>query len=358
LLNPLDARSAPWHPWAECTESYHFRELAETLIPQTGYDPFWANAAREIVSHTLSQHAKVEDYRLSSLTRHLLIDDIAHLAEFLQDTPAYPLVDPKNEKTAASIRSNMSAALTALPYIDDTFTPFSIRNWVQNGDEDTWLFLVMTPEQRALLRPLISTWTSIAIKAILGRSPMADNRLWFILDELPSLHKLGDLTLGLAESRKYGGCMVLGFQNLPQLEDVYGSSLTKTIVDLCSTKVFFRFASHDVAKRMSLALGEQEIMDVQEGISYGANDIRDGVNLAMIKQLKPIVTPDDLLSLNECEAYVKLSGNYPVTKVMFDYAAQSSVSLPFVPHTKDAASFSGVIAHTKRQRLINLGETK
>ena len=124
---------------------------------------------------------------------------------------------------------------------------------------------------------------------------MSNNRLWFILDELPSLHKLGDLTLGLAESRKYGGCMVLGFQNLPQLEDVYGTSLTKTIVDLCSTKVLFRFASHDVAKRMSLALGEQEIMEVQEGISYGANDIRDGVNLAMLKQLKPIVTPDDLL---------------------------------------------------------------
>jgi type IV conjugative transfer system coupling protein TraD len=295
LLNPLDTRSAPWHPWAECTESYHFRELAETLIPQTGYDPFWSNSAREIVSHTLAQQAKVKDFRLSSLTRHLLIDDITHLAEFLQDTPAYPLVDPKNEKTSASIRSTMSAALTALPYIDDTTDPFSIRNWVQNGAEDTWLFLVMTPEQRSLLRPLISTWTSIAIKAILGASPMSNNRLWFILDELPSLHKLGDLTLGLAESRKYGGCMVLGFQNLPQLEDVYGTSLTKTIVDLCSTKVLFRFASHDVAKRMSLALGEQEIMEVQEGISYGANDIRDGVNLAMLKQLKPIVTPDDLL---------------------------------------------------------------
>lgn len=334
LLNPLDARSVPWHPWAECTEPYHYRELAETLLPQTGYDPFWSNAAREIVSHTLQRHDQLKDYRMSSLTRRLLTDEISQLAEFLKDTPAYPLVDPKNEKTASSIRSTISAALASLPYIEDTQTPFSIRNWVQGDTSDAWLFLVMTPEQRALLRSLVSAWTSIAMKSVLGATPNTHNRLWFILDELPSLNKLGDLTLCLAESRKYGGCTVLGFQNLPQLEELYGSHLTKSIVDLCSTKVLFRFAGHDVAARMSSALGEQEIMEVQEGISYGANDVRDGVNLAMQRRQKPIVTPDDLLSLNECEAFIKLAGNTPVTKIAFKYAATKCVQEPFVPKSK------------------------
>ena len=34
ILNPLDARSESWSPWVECTEDYHFEELASNLIPQ------------------------------------------------------------------------------------------------------------------------------------------------------------------------------------------------------------------------------------------------------------------------------------------------------------------------------------
>lgn len=340
LLNPLDARSEPWHPWAECREPYHYRELAETLVPQTGYDPFWSNAARDIVSHTLHRMDEIHDHRVSSLSQRLLMDEMSELAAFLKDTPAYPLVDPKNEKTASSIRSTISAALSALPYLTDTKTAFSIRRWVQTDTSEGWLFLMMTPEQRALLRPLVSAWASTAMKALLGATPEGNRRLWFILDELPSLHKLDDLALCLAESRKYGGCSVIGFQNLPQLDDLYGSHVTKTIVDLCSTKVLFRFAGHDVALRMSKALGEQEVMEVQEGISYGANDVRDGVNLSMLRRIKPIVSPDDLLALNGCEAYIKLAGNIPVAKVQFPYAQGEALTEAFIPRTRRSKAAS------------------
>jgi type IV conjugative transfer system coupling protein TraD len=324
LFNPLDGRSAPWHPWAECVEDYHYDELATNLIPHTGHDPFWINSARTVLTETLKVYAKKGVFDIHRVLDSLTVTPLKDLYQQLRDTKAAPLVDPASEKTALSIRSTLTAAITSLAYVKTTRAPFSIRQWVQSTEsgDDRWLFLAMSPEQRDALRPLITAWTSIAVKSLLGRMPNSTNRLWVCIDELPSLHKLTDLQLCLAEGRKYGAAVILGVQNIPQLEERYGSTITKTMIDLCSTKVVFRAASYEIAVSLSRALGEQEIMEVQEGISYGANDVRDGVNLAMLKQMKPIVTAHDLMGLKNLEGYVMLPEFNAVTKIKLPYVQQ------------------------------------
>jgi len=327
LLNPLDERSVPWHPWAECVEDYHYDELATNLIPLSGHDPFWINSARTVFAETLRVYARQGSYDIQGVLNILTVAPLKDLHRLLQHTKAAPLVDPASEKTALSIRSTLTAAITSLSFLKTTHTPFSIRQWIQSTDafDDRWLFLAMTPEQRDALRPLITAWTSIAVKSLLGCVPNSMNRLWVCIDELPSLHKLPDLQLCLAEGRKYGAAVILGVQNIPQLEERYGSTITKTMIDLCSTKVLFRAASYEIAVSLSRALGEQEIMEVQEGISYGANDVRDGVNLAMLKQLKPIVTAHDLMGLKNLEGYVMLPEFNAVTKIKLPYVQRHAV---------------------------------
>ncbi len=317
LLNPLDRRSNAWHPWVECTETYHYDELATNLIPYTSNDPFWVNSARTVFTEALKVFANRKEYNLPTALNLLTSTSLKDLHQHLSGTKAAPLMDPASEKTALSIRATLTSAINGLSYLTETTSPFSIRSWVKNDDipDDRWLFLAMSPEQREALRPLITSWTSISIKSLLGCAPSSDRRLWFCIDELPSLHKLHDLQLCLAEGRKYGGAAVLGVQNIPQLEERYGHSITKTMIDLCSTKVLFRAASYEIASGLSKALGEQELMEVHEGISYGANDIRDGVNLSMNKQLKPIVTPHELIGLKNLEGYVMLPQFDVVTKV-------------------------------------------
>jgi len=319
LLNPLDARSATWHPWAECEESYHYRELAKNFIPQTTGEPFWSEAARTIFTSVLQKMAEEQDHSISSALEALLRTPLPKLYQYLKDTDAAALLDPSSDKTAASIRATVSNCLECLSYLEETDDPFSIRNWVRDEEEKGWLFLCMTPEQRAALRPLISSWTAIATQSLLGCAPSRDRRLWFILDELPSLQQLNDLPMCLSESRKYGGCAVLGLQNLPQLDELYGTAITKTIIDLCSTKVALRQSSHEVALRISNSFGEQEVKEVQEGISYGANEVRDGVNLSLQTKNKPAVSPTQLLSLDDLEAFIKLPGSLPIAKLKLDY---------------------------------------
>lgn len=334
LLNPLDARSEAWNPWIECEEDYHFEDLAANLIPQTGQDPFWSNAARTILSEALIKF-KDKSSSVKSLLELLNKAPLAELSKALKDTNAFPLVDPNSEKTASSIRATLSSSIKSLGLLEAHTKPFSIRNWVHSASaNDQWLFLSMTPDQRQVLRPLISAWTSTAIKSLMGRMVGRSNKLWIVMDELPSLNKLGDLQLCLAEGRKYGAAMVLGVQNIPQLMEIYGMNITKTILDLCSTKVMFRASSQEVATSISNALGYQEVMEVHEGISYGANDIRDGVNLSQVEKRKPIVTPEDLINLRDLEAYISLPGYPYVAKEKFKYFSPEISSPPFI-HRKD-----------------------
>lgn len=340
LLNPFDERSTPWHPWAECKEPYHYKEIAKSLIPQTSHDPFWSTSAQTIFAIVLEHLDREGEKSTNKLLKLLLEEPLEQLFDELQashhhETRALSLLDPKSEKTATSIRSTAASFVDCLSYLEDTTQPFSIRKWIQEDTQKQWLFLSMMPDQRDTLRPLISTWSSIAIKSLLGRLPDPSSRTWFIFDELASLHQLHDLTTCLAESRKYGGAVVLGIQNLSQLDEIYGHNLTQAIVDLCSTKICFRQTSPELAHRMSKAFGEREITEMQEGISYGANDIRDGVNLSMHTKEKLTISPTELFTLENLEAYVKLAGNFPVTKIRFEYRMiEKILALPFLKKDK------------------------
>ena len=57
LLNPLDERSAPWHPWVECNNKIDYDSLAECFIPQSHSEDenYWRIAARSLFSSVIQK---------------------------------------------------------------------------------------------------------------------------------------------------------------------------------------------------------------------------------------------------------------------------------------------------------------
>ena len=110
-------------------------------------------------------------------------------------------------------------------------------------------------------------------------------RIWVILDELPTLHQVPSLQPGLAESRQFGGCFVLGVQVASALRDLYGRNGAETISGLCGTRVVLAAPDRDTAQWSADSLGRSEVEEVAEGYSYGANTIRDGVSLTPRREL-------------------------------------------------------------------------
>jgi type IV secretory pathway TraG/TraD family ATPase VirD4 len=131
------------------------------------------------------------------------------------------------------------------------------------------------------------------------------------IDEAKKLKSL----MGLAEGRKYGGCVLAGFQSKPQLEDIYGGNSAEAMLDLFNTKLFFRCTELTTQSWISKVLGDKEEAAPQENISFGANSMRDGVSLSRHTRQKPLVMPAELSQLQDLEAYVKYPGDYPCTKI-------------------------------------------
>lgn len=165
----------------------------------------------------------------------------------------------------------------------------------------------------------------------LGQS--RERRIWMCLDELPSLHKLPYLSALMAESRQFGGCLVTAIQSMAQLRDIYGHDAAEALSGLCNTRLFFRTPEERTATWVAKSLGEGEWDEPREGFSYGANTIRDGVSLNRQKVMRPVVTESEIMNLANLEAYLRLPGEWPVTKVKFNYQTRSENAPAFIPRS-------------------------
>lgn len=333
LLNPFDARSKTWSPWAECLIETHYDSLAAAIVPKTAaHDKFWENAGKALFSSALKELEKRGECDIQRLYHLLVRSDMNEFCAFFQNTDAAPYTHPEGEKMTLSIRATLANALQGIKFLKNTKENFSIRKWVHQDSpsHDSWLFLSIKPDQRETLLPLLSAWLDTAINALMTLPPDSERRLWFIIDELPALQKLPSLETAMAESRKYGGCVLAGIQNFPQLSYTYGQHQAQSILDQFNTKIFFRNTDPTITQWISKVLGESEITEQHENLSYGAHSIRDGVSLSPQTRTKPLVLPTEIANLRDLEAFVKLPGPYPVCRTRLCYKKTTPIAPGFV----------------------------
>ncbi len=335
LLNPLDARAPRWSPFFEARGPRDFDMMAAALIPQQKdtVDPFWVTAARQLFSNGAGVLWEKGVKRNQVLVNHLLKTELTELAEAMEGTVAQSIVDPENPKTALSVRAMLTANIGALELLPDDLSgsPFSIRDWVEREDETGCLFLTSRGDQHASLRGLISTWLEIAVNAMLSLEQSDGRRIWIILDELPTLHQVPSLQPGLAESRQFGGCFVLGVQVISALRDLYGRNGAETISGLCGTRVVLAAPDRDTAQWSADCLGRSEVEGMNEGLSYGANTIRDGVSLTPKRELRALALASEIMRLQNLNGYLRFPGPLPVARIRLEYSNRPRIAERFVP---------------------------
>lgn len=328
VMNPHDERCQNWVLWRECTSPVDFDNLVEGLMPEEGEsDPFWVSSARTITADTAMRMASDPDRSIEKFLTTLMSMGLKDLREYLKNLPSANLVEEKIEKTAISIRSvvtNYAKSLRYLQGLDRDGRPeFSIREWMTDQKYDnSWMFISTTARHRASVRPLISMWLSLATLYLQSMGENPDRRVWFVLDETPSLQKIPPLPGALAEGRKFGGCFVIGIQNMPQLISIYGQQMAKTIFDLLNTRAYGRNPSSEVAKIVEEELGPQRRREAREQNSYGLDQVRDGVSISKDKVRESVVDYEQVMRLPNLNFYMRLPGEFPVVKLKLKYRKQ------------------------------------
>jgi type IV conjugative transfer system coupling protein TraD len=328
ILNAHDERCANWHLWGECVDAVDYDNMSASLIPVEGEsDPFWVSSSRTIFADLAIRMSVDPDRSIEKFLRTLLSLDMKSLRGYLANTPSANLVEEKIEKTAISIRSvvtNYAKSLRYLQGLDNGVKPpFTIREWMTKEEHDnSWLFISTQARHRKSVRPLISLWVSLATMMLQSMGENSDRRVWFIIDETPSLQRIPELAETLAEARKFGGCFVLGMQNMAQLVHVYGRELAKSIFDLMNTRMYGRSPSAEMAKVVEEELGNQRKRKIREQNSYGLDQVRDGVSLGKDEVNNPIVDYEQVMRLPNLSFYVRLPGEYPVVRLKLKYREQ------------------------------------
>lgn len=355
ILNPIDKRSPYWSIFNEVRDGLDFDNIASALIPENtnNIDPFWNVAARILFSSVANRLKENNQTSNRDLIDKLLRINLKEAATLVKGTPAQSIIDEQNPKTALSVMSMISTNLKSLIHLRDKKIikdedgriieeekPFSIRQWIQNDQQEGFLFISSRADRHETLKPLISTWLDIAINSLLSLEQSTNRKIWIIIDELPSLYYLPSLHTGLAESRQFGGCFVLSMQLMAQLRAIYGKEKAEATSGLCRNRIILNTPDKDTATWCSDNLGKVEMRETKENISFGTNELRDGISINKLETQKNIILPTEVMQLPNLTAYIKFAGDFPVAKSKFKYKNYPKISDRYIENNDNTKNKS------------------
>jgi type IV conjugative transfer system coupling protein TraD len=312
VAHPFFAEFPGWRLSNEARTVTDYAALAKSMVPEhaSGEGGYWSEAARRLAASLFERLHGDSNHTLFEAVQTMPLEDLVAL---LKGLPAAGVMDLTSPKTAASVRATLATKFDAWRYLKDG--PFSIRQWVEQEDDDSWLFIMSRPDERDFLRPLVSLWLDCAVRAVMGLPESRTRRMWLALDELPSLQQLPTLPMAMAEGRRYGLCVVIGYQSWPQLIDVYGLNGAGALDAVARTKVVLACGDALTAQHCAEILGRADELEQKESLTWGISTTRDSGSLQPQRIERWVVTPSELMQLPDRQAYIRLPGPYPVVKI-------------------------------------------
>jgi hypothetical protein len=162
-----------------------------------------------------------------------------------------------------STLGKIAKVLRMMPAMPEGRRTFSLKEWKR--DRRGCIFLCSEPETQEAVLPL---HTAIVDMAILHtQAEVRDRdvpRVWFVLDEVATMDRIGQLESGMTKQRASGNPIVLGCHDLPQLEERYGEKGAQTITAQAYTNIVLGTGSEREALHIEKMIGHEEIDRVTE----------------------------------------------------------------------------------------------
>ena len=333
ILNPLDARSVAWSPFAEMGQPSDADRLAKSMIPDIdggGDSQQWQLYSQGLVAAVLQRLWEGGRAANADLVHVLTVEKSEDIEPLVAGLPAQTLFDTGAAKMLSSVRGIVGSYLPAYRYLPPATggSAFSIRKWVETGSG--WLWLPVRADMMAAMRPLIQAWLGEIVSSVLSLRPDRERRLWLLLDELAGLGRVQSLADALTQGRKFGLCAAAGLQTVAQLRGAYGQHGAQTLLSCFSSQLILRAADPETAGWCSQALGQRQLKRTVESSGVGAGGSHSGESEQIT--IEPLVLPSEISTLPDLQGYLKLAGDWPVARVTIPIPEETpEVCPPFVP---------------------------
>ena len=305
IFNPLDRRSVKWDIFSEFSGSETARQImaeriASSVIPdsrgKTGNnEKFWRDGAREVLTALLncirlenrgSNRALFEMLSLSASQISSKIGGYEICAN------ASNFLTPPDSPQAGGIMATLTQYTRFVRYLDKTGSGgFSITGWLSDGKDGT-IFAVNKSDMQDVLKPVLTLFLDLLGGGILALPDEPDRRIFLMIDEIGTLHEVESLVNILTLGRSKGVSAWLAVQDFSQLDHIYGEDLRKTIINACTSHVYFSVADNSTAETISRLIGEQEAVEKSSTLVSGG-----GRSETMHKQRKAALMPSEIMRL-------------------------------------------------------------
>lgn len=320
VLNPLDARCPYWSPGEEVRHFAEAATIAKSIFPsQPGEQPFFEEGKRRVFAHLLQYRPTAQELiewmcRPEEIDRRVRGTEVERL-----------LAQGAHNQREGILASFVMIAdsLRLLPDRKEARTTWTAADWADK--RRGWIFLTSLPSYRDALRPLISLWLDLLILRLMDYGNRGTVPVWFVLDEIATLHQLSQLPVAVAENRKTRNPVVLGFQGKGQVEAIYGAEQAETMLSQLATKVFMRTSHPRAAKWISEAIGELEVEKLEESHSYGQHN---GKSYRLTHSTRPLVPYSEIEGLPDCKGYLKFGND--VVRLRFPYVRLPELHEAFI----------------------------
>ncbi len=332
IFNPLDTRCQGWNLFNELARFMDIDAVAHSLIAQSYMqDPFWNDAARDVFSGIL-HYLYQNNARSNSDIWAAVTAPIAHIAGWLKGTKGgergYVYIQDASSKQAMSVVAVMMQYVKSFEYMSKADGSFSITEWL-NDPKPGGIFITNYADVKDTLRPILSLFVDLLGRKLLSMKDDHQRRVFFLLDEFGTLQRLSTIKDLLTLSRSKGGAVFIGVQDKGQIDKIYSPEFSQSILNACGNSIIFRVSDPVTAKYLSDRIGKTEVLEVDQALSMGVSDNRDGVSLMQRSREKDLVLPSEIMNLRDLEAYLKIA-NYSITRIGFQYKRFPDKHEPFV----------------------------
>lgn len=342
ILNPFDGRACSYDLAKDFKTPTHFEALAQLLIPDRkgGTDPIWFLAPRRLVVgvlELLAQNAP-DRWRFSDLIR--ATDSLKLLTALLNSSPENQHYTEilGSEKTAlniySSLRSEIDKFRSTAALWDNCATSVSIRQWLAGGQ--IWL-LGENEESRPAMQAINSLILNRMSQMLLAEGDCPEPRTFIFIDEAQSL-KVDSLQEIATKGRSKGICLLLAFQSILGMHEMYGKEVAETILAQCRFKGFLKLSDHESAAWASKSIGDIELKRQQrtstfESILMDLTGVSSRAGATEVIQQRNLVIPAEFINIPPINPITNygLTGYYQVVDCHRNYDSWNSLSARLSP---------------------------
>lgn len=321
LFCPLAKGTAYWHIPGEVETLAHASTLARAFHQgkMQGSKEFFDLATWYVLQRVFSV-MRQQNHSMDELIE--VLENTSLMDKFIKESGLENLVpsDAAGQKRGVTgSLTNLAESLKLLPKREGR-EEFSATEWLKNP-QGRILYIGTNPDFREALNPIISALLCTVAGRFMGASNR-EQRKYFLVDEFGTLEGREKLREVYTEGRKYNVRVYTSIWGASEMKVKYGE-VAQNMISAPEVKVIFRVDEPDSAEYAAKMLGRPE--QERDVDSVNVAD-KSSANITTERKHDYLIAPDDIMNLQDLEAFVKYGGK--VTRLQLkrpDYQQKNAV---------------------------------